>query len=92
MALSAASPIQTKFVSTTAVNKAFTPVRPSIDPIEMDSQVTKAARTIYKTADMKTLIPEAIEAANFIGVNPETLINRGKDEFRTEAHEKPELG
>lgn len=92
MALSATMQTSKFGVSTSATHKSFTPIRPSVDPIEMDVQVTKAARTIYKTADMKTLIPEAIEAANSVGVNPDTLVNRGKEEFRAEAGETAELG
>ena len=40
---------------------------------------------------MKNVLPEAVEAANRCGVNPESLVNRARDEFRAEPGELEEL-
>ena len=40
---------------------------------------------------MKNVLAEAVDAANQCGVNPESLVNRGRDEFRSEPNELEEL-
>ena len=58
----------------------------------MEQQLLKASRFIFKTADMKHLTGEAHDAAQHIGVKPESLVNKNLDSFQVREGEAAELG
>lgn len=56
-----------------------------------DKELNKAIRHLFKPTEYRQLTPEALEACQTLGVNPESLLPRSQESFNTGMGEAPEI-